>query len=359
MRGLACLLMFQAHCYDSWLSPAVRNSRFFIGSQLLATMPAPIFLFLAGVALALMTDKSERKGVPPAQVANTILRRGAGIFGLGILFRMQDFIVFPWAPWTDLLRVDILNTIGLAIVLVGTLLWIFRRFSSGKASALIGWSSLVALTIACATPPLYTTWRMRWLPWPLETYINGVHTFDQPQAWLFPIFPWSAFAFAGFAVGFVLASDWARRHAAQATALAGVAGLAFMYFSNLFDHNSLHLYSTYDYWHTSPNFFLIRVGILLLILFLSYAWCAWGPGLLGFSPLVQLGQTSLLVYWVHIEFVYGRFSILPKGVNNIARASLGLLIIFCSMLALSLLRTKMKGRTIEWWNSIRRPLKAF
>ena len=31
-----------------------------------------------------------------------------------------------------------------------------------------------------------------------------------------------------------------------------------------------------------------------------------------FSPLIQLGKTSLLVYWVHIEFVYGRFSILRK-----------------------------------------------
>jgi hypothetical protein len=29
----------------------------------------------------------------------------------------------------------------------------------------------------------------------------------------------------------------------------------------------------------------------------------------GFSPLIQLGHTSLLVYWVHIEFVYGKYSI--------------------------------------------------
>src|SRR5579863_6739562 len=26
MRGLACLLMFQTHCYDSWLSPVARNT---------------------------------------------------------------------------------------------------------------------------------------------------------------------------------------------------------------------------------------------------------------------------------------------------------------------------------------------
>ena len=72
------------------------------------------------------------------------------------------------------------------------------------------------------------------------------------------------------------------------------------------------IYAVYDFWHTSPNFFLIRVGLLLAILSVTYAWCRWGAGQWGFSPLIQLGQTSLLVYWVHIEFVYGRLSIVPK-----------------------------------------------
>ena len=33
MRGLACVLMFQTHCFDSWLSPQARQSRFFMYSQ--------------------------------------------------------------------------------------------------------------------------------------------------------------------------------------------------------------------------------------------------------------------------------------------------------------------------------------
>ena len=40
MRGLACVLMFQTHCYDSWLSPEARNSVTFAWSQLLGTLPA-------------------------------------------------------------------------------------------------------------------------------------------------------------------------------------------------------------------------------------------------------------------------------------------------------------------------------
>jgi hypothetical protein len=65
---------------------------------------------------------------------------------------------------------------------------------------------------------------------------------------------------------------------------------------------------------------------------------------MGFSPIIQLGKTSLLVYWVHIEFVYGRLSILPKHKCSVLQASLGLLIIFLAMLVLSLLRTNWKNR---------------
>jgi len=112
------------------------------------------------------------------------------------------------------------------------------------------------------------------------------------------------------------------------------------------DHLPTQIYFAYDYWHTSPNFFLIRVGLLLVIAFLSYAWCQWGLGTRGFSPLIQLGQTSLLVYWVHIEFVYGRFSLLPKRANDVRAASFGLLMIFLMMLALSMLRTRIDWRVV-------------
>ncbi|HZQ20965.1 MAG TPA: hypothetical protein VFA90_19910 [Terriglobales bacterium] len=59
--------------------------------------------------------------------------------------------------------------------------------------------------------------------------------------------------------------------------------------------------------------------------------------------MIQLGQTSLLVYWVHIEFVYGKFTILPRKGNGIVVASAGLITIFVAMLLLSWLRTTLRG----------------
>ncbi|HET9304482.1 MAG TPA: heparan-alpha-glucosaminide N-acetyltransferase domain-containing protein [Candidatus Sulfotelmatobacter sp.] len=373
MRGLACLLMFQTHCYDSWLGGAARQGRFFMRSQLLGTFPAPLFLFLAGISFALVTEKLRRNEVSPGKIAASTIRRGAEIFGFGLLFRLQEYVVaWGWAPKSDLFRVDILNTIGLSMMLMGAMCWVVLVVCGAESGAgaensgagapareqptpsdtasnthtrlaLVLTAATTALLISLLTPLLWTTWQPRWLPWPLESYINGVHNLGSPQPWLFPVFPWTAFAFAGLAVGFILQSEWTRARQTRAFLFLGAGGVLLIELSRWLDRQPRQLYAVYDYWHTSPNFFLIRVGMLLVIVTASYAWCRWGAGQWGFSPLIQLGQASLLVYWVHIEFVYGRVSILPKHRQGIAGASAGLLAIFLAMLALAYIRTHTKG----------------
>ena len=127
----------------------------------------------------------------------------------------------------------------------------------------------------------------------------------------------------------------------------GAAGAILIEFARWLDAYPRQFYPVYNYWLTSPQFFLIRVGMLLVIMTAAYAWCRWVVEKLravhwGFSPLIQLGQASLLVYWVHIEFVYGRVSILPKHGEGIAKASVGLLVISLAMLALAYVRTHAK-----------------
>jgi uncharacterized membrane protein len=366
MRGLACVLMFQTHCYDSWLGASERHSKFFTWSQLGGTFPAPLFLFLAGISFALVTEKLVRKNLRPTQVARATILRGAEILGFGLLFRLQEYLIaWGWAPLSDLLRVDVLNTIGVSMMLMGLVCWLVLWIRRGNSSsgALILTSAGTALLISLLTPLLWTTWSPEWLPWPLKSYINGAHNLGAPQPWLFPIFPWTAFAFAGLSAGFILQSEWARRRETQIFLLAGGVGLVFVEAARWLDAQPRQLYAVYDYWHTSPNFFLIRVGMLLMILSASYAWCRWvigqrRAGQWGFSPLIQLGQASLLVYWVHLEFVYGRFSILPKHIQSIRTASLGLLTIFLAMLLLAFVRTRLKGRGDEILAWFRTPVRA-
>jgi uncharacterized membrane protein len=369
MRGLACVLMFQTHCYSSWLAPEGRKTAVYAWSQLGGTLPAPLFIFLSGVSFALVTEKLWEKGTRQSAIAKKTISRGAEIYGLGLLFRIQEFVLgYPISPWTDLFRVDVLNILGLSMMLMGVLCWAVAfswrsqdaaaqpKTVSTKRTVVGKWRNRgiagalgVAAIVALLTPVLWTTSRLRSLPWPMESYLNGVHTFGRPQAWLFPIFPWVGFAFAGLAVGFFIWSDFAKEGETSAFAAIGGTGALACILSLFFDAGPIRLYdpAIYDYWHSSPSFFLTRCGLVLIILFLAYAWCRWGFAQKGFSPMVQLGQTSLLVYWVHIEFVYGRLSILPKGRCGIATATAGLVTIFVAMLALSIWRTRWKKRAVR------------
>ena len=353
LRGFACLGMFEVHCYDSWLGGAARDSHFYKLTQFSGSIPAGLFVFLAGISFALVTDKLRRKGVSANQIASKTIRRGAEIFALGLLFRVQEFALgWPKAPWTDLLRVDILNLIGASLILMGVLC---RVAKTRKINGIL--AAIIAIGIALLTPLLWTTWRPRRLPWFLESYVNGVHIYGVPQHWLFPLFPWSGFAFAGLAVGFFLFSDWGAKNVAGGSAAVGGAGVAIFFLSLWLDSMHTRIYPVYDYWHTSPNYFLARAGIIMFLMLAAYAWCRWGPAKFGFSPCIQLGQTSLLVYWVHIEFVYGRFSILKKQAQTIPTATLGLAVIFIAMLLLSMARTRFKGRGAEILASFRRVLR--
>ena len=370
--------MFQTHCYDAWLGGQARDSRFAMWSHLGGTFPAPLFLFLSGISVALIADRLLQKGIAPMLIGKKVVTRGAQILGLGFLFRLQEYAIsWGWAPWSDLFRVDVLNVIGISIMLMGAMCWVALSLSGASeaqtfdAEAIgaqtgmdarlytftVAMASAITIAISALTPLFWTTWRPRFLSWELESYVNGVHNLGTPQPWLFPVFPWTGFAFAGLALGIVLMSRFSRRHGAWIFMGTGLAGVALVSAAKIVDSLRVQLYPVYDYWHTSPAFFAARVGLILILVLGAYVWCRWGLGQIGFSPLIQLGKTSLLVYWVHIEFVYGRFHILAPRSQTILGASKGLLIIFLSMLALSLARTAWKMH-VSRLASGRNPAKA-
>ena len=53
LRGVAVLIMVEAHTFDAWTAPADRSGPWYRLFILIGGFGAPAFLFLAGVALAL------------------------------------------------------------------------------------------------------------------------------------------------------------------------------------------------------------------------------------------------------------------------------------------------------------------
>jgi hypothetical protein len=59
------------------------------------------------------------------------------------------------------------------------------------------------------------------------------------------------------------------------------------------------------------------------------------------------------VYWVHIVFVYGHFSILRKHEQTIAGATLGIFVITAAMILLAVVRLRWKGHGAEMLQRVR------
>ena len=116
LRGVATLLMIEAHTMDAWTLPSERDGWPYRAAIVLGGFAAPAFMCLAGVALALAAVSRERRGKTVAEVAALARRRGWQIFGLAFLFRLQALVISGGRFPQSLLKVDILNVMGLAMV---------------------------------------------------------------------------------------------------------------------------------------------------------------------------------------------------------------------------------------------------
>jgi fucose 4-O-acetylase-like acetyltransferase len=80
------------------------------------------------------------------------------------------------------------------------------------------------------------------------------------------------------------------------------------------------------------SFFFIRLGIIVAALGAAWLW-EQRPTRGRWSPLQQLGRSSLFVYWIHVELVYGLISLPLHGAFSLAGAWTGFLLFAGLMVA--------------------------
>jgi uncharacterized membrane protein len=333
MRGLAVVVMIWAHTLDAWTVTAERTSYRYWWVMLVSGMAAPMFLFLAGVAVSLASGSKARRGLTPGAAAGPMVRRGFVIWALALLFRVQAFLLSPGSTLYGILKVDILNIMGPAIVGSAALWGVTSRFTT-RMTALI----VAALALGFATPLVRGSVSLAALPDPIEWYFRpwaGRTTFT--------LFPWAGFVFAGAAAGLIV--DRVRTASVERSLNAGfaVAGLAIAA-AALAASYLPSPYPASSFWTSSPSFFFIRVGVLLFGISLAYLW-AQRPTAARFSPLRQFGQTSLFIYWIHVEMVYGLISRPLHRELPLAWSIVAFVAFSGLMLAASLLKTRLAD---EW-----------
>jgi uncharacterized membrane protein len=294
-RGLAVLVMIEAHTLDAWTRPADHSSLAFRNLTVLGGFAAPLFLWLAGTALVLSAERGARRAGSRRAPALAVVRRGLEIFVLAFLFRLQAFIVSPGSPVVTLFRVDILNVMGPSIVVAG-LLW--GLVENRAALTLVYAASATA--VAMLTPIVRSAGWVDALPIWLQWYVRPAGEFTT-----FTSFPWAGFLFAGGALGALIAAvrddrSERRLQVAAAAAGTGLIGLG-LYLASL-----PAIYQSSSFWTSSPTYFAVRVGVMMLALAVIYALSAAADrARITLGPLEKLGRSSLFVYWIHVELVYG------------------------------------------------------
>ncbi|HEX9079406.1 MAG TPA: heparan-alpha-glucosaminide N-acetyltransferase domain-containing protein, partial [Desulfuromonadaceae bacterium] len=237
------------------------------------------------------------------------------------------------AAWHFFAQVDVLQCIAVSLLTLQLLLLVLRSERRMYLAA-----GILLAGIVVTTPLIWAIDFWKILPIPLAEYFNGLH------ASLFPVFPWAAFVLAGTLAGYFYLETVQRAASApsggagpapgqpQAPVAARLpfspvvadgmrrfawAAAALIALSFLLEPVASGLYPVYDYWKTSPSFYMLRLGLVMLIMAGLYFYERRRP-IAPSSVLATAGRESLLVYTVHLLLLYGNFHG-PHFVERIGR----------------------------------------
>jgi uncharacterized membrane protein len=283
LRGVAVLVMVETHSLV-FLRPEFHQTRAMGRLNWVNGLVAPSFILAAGFSLGLLQVRAAATGWPGqrARLWRT-LRRIAEVLAVATLVNMVWFPVTVEPHW--LTRIDILQCIGLSLLLALPLLLVLAR----RPYLLAGVSLVVALAIFFLAPfaeqvtsPLATQLLKRGGPW----------------STVFPLVPWSGYIFLGAALGALLGMGQASQTRWFLCSLLGL-GLLTWALTPVW----LGLYPSHEFWVTDPSnsaqrwtvVTLLILGLMAVEQRMPERWRKSAP--VRFVDL--FGTSSLAAYFFH------------------------------------------------------------
>jgi hypothetical protein len=340
MRGFAVIVMVMGHSIDAVLSQQVRATDAFRLYDAVRGFTAPLFLFISGFAFAVVAMQRWNDFATFGAHTRKRITRLLWLLALGYALHFPFFslnkILHNTRPeeYAMMLQVDILHCLVVTMLLFHVLMAVVR--TPDRFLRVVG---VIGAVFVFLGP---VAWQVNFtgiLAPVLAPYFN------QNVPSIFPLFPYAGYLCAGTVTGMLFlrararGADTAFLKALAGTAVAvGLTGL-------VFDLLPVTLYPPHDFWKVSPDFFMIRLGVIGLITAAFFSLRRL-PDLLA-SNLVTLGQGSLLVYAIHLVLVYG--SAANDGLMQIIGqqlSSLQTLIVATGVLLVMV-------TTVQAWNALR------
>jgi uncharacterized membrane protein len=264
-----------------------------IAGQIFGAWPAALFLFVSGMSFALSYDRQLKAGKNPRLIQRRALRRGIGLFLVGLLFAAG-----VWSP-EDVFDWDILTTIATALLL----LYLVRNWPT--------WS----LILVGILPILFNNFLFEVLDgasyWEVESDFATPFTLRAILvgyliAGYFPVLPWVGFALIGYAIGrtFLLAPSTETDRA-----ILGFTGgtlcflglsIALIYASFNVDEPLAHIVAPLHFYPLSPSLFLLNLGLELLLFWFIHVFFDLQPRSWRWLDFFRtLSRYSLTIYVLH------------------------------------------------------------
>ena len=299
--------MFIVHSPYPWVSPEVNTGIFKTTISYISGMVAPVFLFLAGIAICMVANKVRKQGLDEQLVRRKMIARGAGIVLAGYLLQVSFWVFGGFsADPIRMLKVDILQCIGTSMVLLTLVAW------PGKG--MFQWRAIMMFFVMVLGAQL--TWRLplgEWMPDAVAGYFTHMYRWAR-----FPIFPYGGWLALGLIVGpiwlHMKITPGGERRFWMGLATAALAALV-MSWTILWIEKTLGgggpVGAGRDGFKTSVNYFFYKIAWL----FVLFSAARLTASLLDKIPgdwLTMLGRASLFAYCVHLALVYYVFGVLWK-----------------------------------------------
>lgn len=299
LRGWAVVVMIEVHVFNTFLQPALREAAWFKVLNFINGLVAPSFLFIAGYSFVLIAQRKwdDYLGLKPLfwKQLGRILQVLAVGYALHLpFFSFHKLTMISWQEWGVFWKIDVLHAIAVSLMTLLVLVLLLReqrRYFAGVAA--------LAAVMIFGSPLMYARDLNDVLPEPIGNYFTAAHRSQ------FPLFPWMGFVLGGGLAAQLLVWWKEKKEEKEIFKTFAIAGLALAVVSLIVDVLPFTLYPPHDFWRSSPGFFFIRLGIVLILLSTLWLWEQTAKS--GASLVSIVGSESLTAYAGHLLAIYGMF----------------------------------------------------